>query len=86
MSETMPDPAVLPRETGQEKATAKCPNCGAELAVIETPYGGTAPATCPKCYPAADSANARQQAAGQGSQGLQRQLGTPPNPEGSTSG
>jgi hypothetical protein len=73
---------TLPRETGQEKAPSTCANCGAEVGVVEAPYGGTAPANCPKCYPATDPANARQQA-GAGSSSVPRELGsavpTPPS-------
>lgn len=66
--------AALPRETGQEKSTQACPNCGAELGVQETPYGSTAAVACPKCYPATDPNAARQQAS---SPSLPREVGTP---------
>lgn len=63
MTET--DATAVPRETGQEKATATCPNCGGTVGVIESPYGSFSAAACPKCYPQVDpnaDANARQQA------------------------
>lgn len=43
---------TIPRETGAAKAPMKCPNCGDEVATIESPYGGLSGAACPKCYPA----------------------------------
>lgn len=49
----MTEPVALPRETGAEKAPQTCPNCGAEVAAIEAPYGGISGANCPKCYPVA---------------------------------
>lgn len=72
MTETT-DLANLPRETGAEKASTTCPKCGTTLQVNETPYGGTAPAPCPTCYPATDPANGRQQA---GAGSTPRELGT----------
>jgi len=76
MTET-PDAATLPRETGQEKATATCPNCGGTLPVVETTYGTTHPGTCPKCFPAPDdAANTRQQAGATGPGTLPREVGT----------
>jgi len=64
---------ALPRETGNEKSTAECPNCGAELPVVETPYGSTSTGVCSKCWPEgeqkpADQLQAQQAAANGGSQ------------------
>ena len=80
MTETT-DLASLPRETGQEKSSSTCPNCGATLGVVETEYGGKSPEACKKCYPASapGDANARQQA-GAGSSSTPRELGTVTDP------
>jgi len=43
-----------PRETGSEKASTTCVQCGGEVPVVETAYGSTAPGACPKCWPQAD--------------------------------
>ena len=77
-----PDASTLPRETGAEKASTTCANCGTTLKVVESPYGGTAPEACPKCYPATapGDANARQQA-GAGSSSTPRELGTVTTPQ-----
>lgn len=82
MTETT-DLASLPRETGAEKASTTCANCGTTLQVVESPYGGTSPSACPKCYPATDpkaGANERQQA-GAGSSSTPRELGTVTTPQ-----
>lgn len=81
MTETT-DLASLPRETGAEKASTTCSNCGTTLQVVEAPYGGTSPSACPKCYPATapGDANARQQA-GAGSSSTPRELGSTVTPK-----
>lgn len=43
---------TMPRETGAEKAAQSCANCGGPVGVVETKYGSTSAAPCPKCYPA----------------------------------
>lgn len=73
--------AALPRETGQEKASVVCPNCGGPLGVEESPYGSFAATACPKCYPAAapEAASGRQQAS---VPQLPRETGTQVQPQG----
>lgn len=64
---------TMPRETGAEKAQANCPVCGGLVGVIETVYGSTAPAPCPKCYPATAP---REQASAPSPAPVPRETGT----------
>ncbi len=41
----------LPRETGEEKSTVECPNCGSELPTVKSTYGSIVPGACAKCWP-----------------------------------
>lgn len=53
----MVDEAVetnLPRETGEEKSTVKCTNCGSELPAVKSEYGSLVPGACTSCWPAGE--------------------------------
>lgn len=39
------------RETGSQKASGACSNCGGPVPLVQTEYGSTSVGACPVCWP-----------------------------------